>query len=95
MARPKNSDAEAKVASVTAQEQTTADKVQQTEEQKTSTSDTGSAEYDYVVVQRFKDKTSSASDPKYFEVGDSVNRFGEERLTDLMNRKLVERRIKQ
>jgi len=95
MAKSKSNDAEATVASVEAQEQTTADKVQETEDQKASTSDTGSAEYDYVVIQRFKDKNTPDSDPKYFEVGDTVNRFGEERLNDLTTRGLVERIIKQ
>ena len=49
-------------------------------------------EYDYVVVKHFRDKNNLE---KMYNPGDSANRFGEERLTDLMNRKLVERRIKQ
>ena len=68
MARPKNDESTAKVAS------------------------DSNVEYDYVVVQRFRDVNSSVDDPKYYEVGDSVNRFGEERLNDVVSRRLVEKR---
>ncbi|TXK52385.1 hypothetical protein FVR03_01325 [Pontibacter qinzhouensis] len=49
-------------------------------------------QYDYIVSGRFKDKSDST---KVYEVGQSVNRFGEDRLNDLVKRGLVERRIKE
>lgn len=100
MAKSKTNTTETKVASVAATEQTTPEKVEQVEEQKQASAEASveAQDYDYVVVQRFRDKNSPEDNPKFYEVGDTVNKFGEERLNDLMSRSsrpLVERRPKQ
>lgn len=101
MAKNTNKDADAKVANASANVDNTAAANQADANADAAASaqandaDAGpKAEYDYVVISRFKDKNDSS---KIYEKGDTVNRFGEERLNDLMTRKpypLVERRPK-
>ncbi|MBF9252481.1 hypothetical protein I2I11_04175 [Pontibacter sp. 172403-2] len=57
------------------------------------------AEYDYVVMEgkQFRDiydVQKGVTAPKIYNAGDNVSDFEQDRLTDLVNRKLVERRVK-
>lgn len=89
MAKARNNDAEAKVAAASTETQDSAAASTDAAAQDSAAEKSG--EFDYVVVSHFRDKNNAE---KVYKPGDSVNRFGEERLSDLISRRLVEKRAK-
>ena len=95
MAKNRTQDAEAKVAEASANVDNAATATPAAEAPEADAD--ADVEYDYVVIKTFKDKNDvekKVKEPRIYKAGETVNRFGEERLNDLISRKLVEKRAK-